>query len=146
MAVGGLVVVVGGLVVVVAEDGPDVDPSVAVVDVLGGLVVVVDGPRDAVPEVPGRGVVGRVTGGTPSEPAEDPGCSLATVTQMNAVAPPASTIAVLVSRLMRASVTARAVGENGSMPGLTPVRGWAPRACQRGGSRGPRRRKRTART
>jgi len=149
VVVGGLVVVVGGLVVVVvAEDWPELDPSVAVVvvDVVGGLVVVVDVPRIVVPEPPGCDVVGTVTGGTPLALAEDPGCSLATVTQMNAVAPPAITIAVLVSRLMRASVTARAVGEYGSIPRLMPVRGGAPPQCRRGRSRGPRPRKRTART
>ena len=135
MVVGGLVVVVvggivvevtGGLVVgvVVAAEPGELDPAfvvgAVVVVVVVVVLVVVDG---LVPTVPRCAVVGTEEGAGALAPADDPGCSLATVTQMNAVAPPASTIAVLVRRLMRACARARAVGEYMFRTRLTPDHG-----------------------
>jgi hypothetical protein len=60
--------------------------------------------------VRGLTVVGTEVGPGAFEPAEDPGCSLATVTPMNAAAPPATRTAVLVRRVTRACARARAVG------------------------------------
>ena len=149
MVVGGLVVVVvGGLVVVVVVTaGPvvgvviappvpaELDPPSAIVVVVVEVVLVVG---DAV--VPGDGctVVGSGEGAGALAPA-DPGCSLATVTQMNAVAPPATTIAVLVRRLMRACARARATGEFVSRPCLMADREKGVRALGRDRPRGPRR-------
>jgi hypothetical protein len=128
VVVGGLVVVVtGGLVVVVtgglvvgvvdAAEAGGLDPALVVV--VGGLV----------PTVAGWAVVG----------VDDPGCSLATVTQMNAVAPPASTMAVLVRRLMRACARARALGEYTFRTRLMPDHGEEALVPERVRTRGPRR-------
>ena len=85
---------VGGLVVVTSAE-----PVVGAVVVVDGVLVVVDA---AVPGVGGCAVLGAGDGaGALAAEEEEPGCSLATVTQTNAVAPPAATIAVLVKRLMR---------------------------------------------
>ena len=73
---------------------------------VGEVVVVVVRRRGS-----GCAVVGTEEGVGAFEPADDPGCSLATVTPMKALAPPATTIVVLVSRLMRACARARALGE-----------------------------------
>ena len=150
MVVGALVVVVtGGLVVVVvgalvvgvvvAPEPGELDPAfvggvVVVVVVL--VLVVVDG---LVPTVPGCAVVGTEEGVGALAPADDPGCSLATVIQMNAVAPPASTIAVLVRRLMRACARARALGEYMFRTRLMPSHGKQTLAPGRARTRGPRR-------
>ena len=137
MVVGGLVVVVvvvvaGGLVVGVTSD----EPVVGVVVVAGVVVlVVVDA---AVPGVTGRAVVATGDGAGALAPAEEPGCSLATVTQMNAVAPPAATIAVLVKRLMRACASVRATGECAFLPRVMAGRRTGSRARERGQTRGPR--------
>ncbi len=151
MTTGRVVVVVGGLVVVVvvgvvvtaglvvgvviAPPVPvELDPPLAIVVVVEVVLVV----GDAV--VPGDGctVVGSGEGAGALAPA-DPGCSLATVTQMNAVAPPATTIAVLVRRLMRACARARATGELVSRPCLMADREKGVRALGRDRPRGPRR-------
>ncbi len=109
VVVGGtVVVVVGGTVVgvlVVGVDVTGVAPPAA-----GEVVVVVGGTVVVVVDVVGA-VVGAVVGLGAVEAAEPPGCSLATVTPMNAAAPPATRTAVLVSRLMRACARVRAVGE-----------------------------------
>ncbi len=147
MVTGGLVVVVtGGLVVgvtvgvVVAVEPGELDPAfvvgAVVVVVVVVVLVVVDG---LVPTVPGRAVVGTEEGVGALAPADDPGCSLATVTQMNAVAPPASTIDVLVRRLMRACARARATGEYMFRTRLMPDHGKQTLAPGRGRTRGPRR-------
>jgi hypothetical protein len=105
VVVGGLVVVVvGGLVVVVGEPWGEIGPAV-VVGLVVGVVVLVGGGV----------VVGVVAGVEPGSgglvgAADAPGCSFATVTPMNAVAPPARTITVLVSRLRRACALARSIG------------------------------------
>ncbi len=135
VVVGGLVVVVGGLVVVVlagaalavgvvaGEEPPaEFDPA-AVVVVVVVLVDVVVG--EVVPDVDGCAVGGTEEGVGALAVDEDPGCSLATVTQMKAVAPPATRTAVLVMRLMRACARARAAGEYGRGRRLTPVQGRA---------------------
>jgi len=110
VVVGGLVVVVaGGFVVVVTS----VEPVVGVVVVVDGVLVVVVA---AGPGVAGCAVVGTGEGAGALAAAEDPGCSLATVTPMNAVAAPAATITVLVRRLMRACARARAIGECTFLP------------------------------
>jgi hypothetical protein len=141
VVVGGrVVVVVGGLVVgvvvvgVVAAGGlaagVEAAGVVVVVDVVGeggvaeGGVVVVPAP-----EVPGCAVVGTAEGDGAFEPADEPGCSLATVTPMKALAPPATTIVVLVNRLMRASARARALGEYRSRVRL--IAGRRGRCCVR---------------
>jgi hypothetical protein len=132
VVVGGLVVVVvGGLVVGVTS----AEPVVGVVVVVDGVLVVVDA---AGPDVGGCAVVGTGEGAGALAPAEEPGCSLATATQMNAVAPPAATIAVLVRRLMRPCAIARAIGECAFLPRVT-VDPWTARAHERGQTSGPRR-------
>jgi len=132
VVVGGLVVVVvGGLVVVVAS----AEPVVGVVVVVDGVLVVVDA---AGPGVAGCAVLGTGEGTGALAPAEDPECSLATVTQMNAVAPPAATITVLVRRLMRACARARAIGDCVFLPRVMPDRRTGARAHERGQTRGPR--------
>jgi hypothetical protein len=138
VVVGGIVVVVvvGGAVVGVVVAGAELVPPGEVVVVGGGLVVVVVG---VVTAVPGFAVVGTEVGLGAFEPAEDPGCSLATVTPMNAVAPPATRMAVLVRRLMRACARARAVGEYRSRPRLTTIRGRAAPAPARVHRSRPRR-------
>jgi len=108
VVVGGMVVVVGALVVGVLVAGAAPDPIGEVVVVVGGLVVVV--VVDVVAAGPGLAAVGTEVGLGVFDPAEDPGCSLATVTPMNAAAPPATRIAVRVRRLMRACARTRAVG------------------------------------
>ena len=118
MTTGWVVVVVGGLVVeVVVVDGlvvvTSAEPVVGAVVVVDGVLVVVDA---AVPGVAGCAVLGAGDGAEALAAAEEPGCSLATVTQMNAVAPPAATIAVLVKRLMRACAIVRATGECAVLP------------------------------
>jgi hypothetical protein len=136
------VVVVGGLVVGVVVASEPGEPDAAfvlgavVVVVVVVVLVVVDG---LVPTVPGCAVVGTVEGAGALTPADDPGCSLATVTQMNAVAPPASTIAVLVRRLMRACARARAVSEYVFRTRLMPDHAKQTLAAGRGRTRGPRR-------
>ncbi len=103
---GGLVVVVaGGLVVVVTSD----EPVVGTVVVAGVVVVVV--VDTAGPDVAGCAVVGTGEGAGAVAAAEEPGCSLATVTQMKAVAPPAATITVPVRRLILACARVRETGE-----------------------------------
>ncbi len=60
------------------------------------------------------GAVGAVGAGAGSGPfglADDPGCSFATMTPMEAVAPPARTIVVVVKRRTRARARSRAIGE-----------------------------------
>ena len=102
VVVGGtVVVVVGGTVVGVVVVGVlvmGVAPAAAagVVAVVGGVVV------GGVVVVDVVDVVGAVVGPGAVEAADPPGCSLATVTPMNAATPPATRTAVLVSRLMRA--------------------------------------------
>ena len=76
-----------------------------VVVVVGGLVVGVGAV--GLPVV-GAGVGAGDRGAV--EGADPPGCSLATVIPMNAVAPPATMIAVLVRRVIRAWTLARALG------------------------------------
>ena len=100
---GRVVVVVGGRVVVVVGGlvwGVVVDGALLVVLVVGGLGV------DVVsrPLLGAGGTAGarRGDGAGVFELADDPGCSLATTTPMNAVAPPATMTAVLVNRLMLA--------------------------------------------
>jgi hypothetical protein len=117
---GDVVVVVGGLVVGVVVIGAEPDPLGVVVVVVGGLVVVV---VDVV-----AAVVGTLVGLGGFEPADEPGCSLATVTPIKAVAPPATRMAVRVRRLMRACARARVVGENCSRPRLTRIRNRVARA------------------
>ncbi len=127
VVVGGLVVVVGGLVVVVGGAAPSrLDPPVVVV---GGLVVVV-----VLVDVTGAGLVagGAVEGAVP------PGCSLATVIPMNAVAPPATTTAVLVKRVIRTCALARASGVRRSRARLTGNLGVAARTLVRSRPSGPR--------
>jgi len=122
VVVGGIVVVVvGGAVVGVVVAGAELNPPAAVVVVVGAIVVVV--VVGVVAGVPGIAVVGTEVRLGAFEPAEDPGCSLATVTPMNAAAPPATRMAVLVRRLMRACARARAVGEYWPRPRLTTIRG-----------------------
>jgi len=139
VVVGGIVVVVvvvGGAVVGVVVAGAELEPPGEVVVVVGGLVVVVVVGVGVVTAVPAFAVVG--TEGA-FVPAEDPGCSLATVTPMNAVAPPATRMAVLVRRLMRACARARAVGEYWSRPRLTTIQGRAAPAPARVRRSRPRR-------
>ncbi len=125
---GRVVVVVGALVDVVVggavtgDDGVPVPPGPRVVDVVGGASVVV-------------GAVGAPGG---LDPADEPGCSFATTTPMHTVAPPASTTANLVSRLMRACADARARGEGWSGPRLTAFQGGTVPAPARARSFGPR--------
>ena len=110
-------------------------------DVTTGRVVVVVGGR-----VVGGGrvvvvvgvVVGTEAGVGALEPADDPGCSRATVTPMKALAPPATTIVVLVSRLTRACARVRALGEYRSCVCLTASRGDGAPASAPGQSRDPR--------
>ena len=111
VVVGGtVVVVVGGTVVGVVVVGVlvmGVAPAAAagVVAVVGGVVVggvVVVGGWCLWSTVVGAVVVGLGA----VEVADPPGCSLATVTPMNAATPPATRTAVLVSRLMRACARA----------------------------------------
>jgi hypothetical protein len=103
------VVVVGGLVVGVVVGGDVVGTAVVGVPAgTGGAVVgvVVGAAAGAVVVVVvGGGTVGGVV------LADEPGCSRATVTPMNAAAPVAARTAVLVSRRMRAWARARAIGE-----------------------------------
>jgi hypothetical protein len=140
VVVGGIVVVVvlGGAVGVVVVAGAELEPPGEVVVVVGGLVVVVV-VVGVVASVPGFAVVGTEVRLGAFVPAEDPGCSLATVTPMNAVAPPATRMAVLVRRLMRACARARAVGEYWSRPRLTTIRGRAAPAPARVRRSRPRR-------
>ena len=100
MTTGWVVVVVGGVVVVVVVVGevgdgappPEGTPLPVEPEMAGAVVLVV------LVEVVGAGV----TGGTVlGDGADEPGCSLATMTPMNAVAPPATSTANLVSRLTR---------------------------------------------
>jgi len=136
--VGGIVVVVvGGAVVGVVVAGAELNPPAAVVVVVGAIVVVV--VVGVVAGVPGIAVVGTEVRLGAFEPAEDPGCSLATVTPMNAAAPPATRMALLVRRLMRACARARAVGEYWPRPRLTMIRGRAGPAPARVHRSGPRR-------
>ncbi len=110
IVVGGtVVVVVGGVVVGVVVAGVELDAPGDVVVVVGGLVVVV--VVGVVAAVPGFEVVGTEARPGTFEAADDPGCSFATTTPMNAAAPPATRTAVLVRRLMRACARERAVGE-----------------------------------
>ncbi len=104
---GRVVVVVGGRVVVVVVGlvcGVVVDGALLVVLVVDGLGV--DGVLgvDVVSRLllcpGGTAGVRRGDGAGVFELADDPGCSLATTTPMNAVAPPATMTAVLVNRLM----------------------------------------------
>jgi len=135
VVVGGLVVVVvGGLVVVVAS----AEPVVGVVVVVDGVLVVVVVVVAAGPGVAGCAVVGTGEGAGALAAAEDPGCSLATVTPMNAGAAPAATITVLVRRLMRACARARAIGDCVFLPRVMPDRRTGARAHERGQTRGPR--------
>lgn len=123
---GCVVVVVGATVVEVVVGG-----------IVGGVVVTgaasagaVAGEGDPVePGAEGAGVdvvvvVGTVVGTAGEagafELAEEPGCSLATVTPMNAVAPLATTMAPRVSRLTRAWARARAAGEYRRRSRLVP--------------------------
>ena len=126
-----VVVVVGGLVVVVTS----AEPVVGTVVVVDGVLVVVDA---AVPCVAGCAVVGTGDGAGTLAEEEDPGCSLATVTQMNAVTPPAATIAVLVKRPMRACASVRATGEGAFLPRVMADRRTGARARESGQTRGPR--------
>jgi len=116
VAVGGIVVVVGWIVVV------------------GGGAVVPPDPA-APPALPAAVVVGVGTeaGVGPFGPPDDPGCSLATVTPMKALTPPATTIVVLVSRLTRACARARALGEYRSGVRLTASQGGSAPASAHGG-------------
>ena len=110
VVVGGLVVVVaGGLVVGVTSDEPVVG-VVGVAGVVAGVVVVVV-VDTAGPDVAGCAVVGTGEGAGALAAAAEPGCSLATVTQMKAVAPPAATITVPVRRLILACARVRETGE-----------------------------------
>ena len=124
-----VVVVVGAVVVIPAE------LVVGPVAVVGGVLVVVDA---AGPGVAGCAVLGAGDGAAALAAAEAPGCSLATATQMNAVAPPAATIAVLVRRLMRACAAVRASGECATLPRITTDRRTGVRARERGQTDGPR--------
>jgi hypothetical protein len=127
VVVGGrVVVVVDGLVVGVVAAGVVAAGVVVVVVVVGeggvGEVVVVVVPA---PEVPGCALEGTEEGVGAFEPVDEPGCSLATVTPMKALAPPATTIVVRFNRLTRACARARALGEYRSRVGLIA----GPRAC-----------------
>ena len=136
VVVGGLVVVVGGLVgwlVVVTS----AEPAVGTVVVVGDVLVVVV-PDTAGPGVPARAVVGTGDGTGTLAAAEAPGCSAATVTQMDAVAPPAMTITVLVMRLIRACTRARAIGELAPLPLVIADPKMGARAHERGQTQGPR--------
>ena len=142
VVVGGLVVVVGGEVVVVAAGGlvVEVAPTEPVEGVVVGagaddVLVVVD---EAPPVVVGSVVVGPGDGAGALAPAEEPGCSLATVTQMTAVAPPAATIAVEVRRLRRACACVRANGEPGLLPRVTADHRRGARAHERDQTLDPR--------
>jgi len=97
VVVGGLVVVVVGGLVVGVVDGTAVG-ELAVVGVVVVVVVVL-------------GVVGAGAGSRPFGLADDPGCSFATMTPMQAVAPPARTIVVVVKRRTLARARSRAIGE-----------------------------------
>jgi hypothetical protein len=114
------VVVVGGRVVVGRLVVGAVTPGAPGlgVEVVAGVVVGV---------VAGVVVVGTGAGAGAFEPAVDPGCSRATVTPMKALTPPATTIAVLVSLLMRLCARARPLGEYRSRVRLTGRRGAAGR-------------------
>jgi hypothetical protein len=130
VVVGGLVVG-GGLVVVVGAVGPPFVAAGAVVVVVGELVGGVVGPPVAGTGV-GAGDRGTVEG------ADPPGCSLATVIPMKAVAAPATMIAVLVRRVIRAWTLARAPGVEPSRPCLTRGRAIVRRVPRHGRSDGPR--------
>ena len=120
--VGGIVVVGATVVGVVVGVGapeliaPDVPPDPAVAGVEEAVVVVVVVGATDVVVVPGATVVvvPGVCGGGVVDAAEPPGCSRATVTPMNAVAPVARTIVDRVSRRTRVSARSRwrAVGES----------------------------------
>lgn len=140
VVVGGLVVgVVGGLVVGVGDPWGAIGLVVGVV--VGGAVVAV-----------GLVVVGAVAAGVdpgsggPVGAADAPGCSLATVTPMNAVAPPARTITVLVSRFRRACALARSIGVGRAGPRLMAIPALAERGRVRGRPIGPRCAQRTCRS
>jgi hypothetical protein len=141
VVVGGIVVVVvvGGAVVGVVVAGAELNPPGGVVVVVGAIVVVVVVVVGVVAGVPGLAAVGTEVALGAFDPAEDPGCSLATVTPMNAAAPPATRMAVLVRRLMRACARARADGEYWSRLRLTTIRGSAAPAPARVHRSGPRR-------
>jgi hypothetical protein len=126
VVVGGRVVVVdvGALVVGVGELWGAVGLVVVVGLVVGGVLGVVVGVG------PGSGAF---VGG-----ADAPGCSFATVTPMNAVAPPASTITVLVSRLTRACALARSIGVDWAGPRLMALPGPVERVRVRARPVGPR--------
>ncbi len=114
MTTGWVVVVVGGVVVVVVVVGevgdgappPEGTPLPVEPEMAGAVVLVV------LVEVVGAGV----TGGTVlGDGADEPGCSLATMTPMNAVAPPATSTANLVSRLTRSCARAGGRRKGGSV-------------------------------
>jgi hypothetical protein len=135
VTIGRVVVVVGatvvGVVGVVVVGATVVGVVGVVVGVVGVVVGAVDGELDAAPPlsaepdepttggtvVAGGDVVVVVAAVSPApEPdtgdgAEAPGCSRATTTPRNAVAPPASTTNVWVSRRRRCCASARVAGE-----------------------------------
>lgn len=99
---------------------PDVTTGRVVVVVGGRLVVgVVVGDGKVVGVVVGVLVVGTGAGTGSFGPADDPGCSFATVTPMHAVAPPARTIVVVVNLRTRACARSRSAGELPSRVRLT---------------------------
>ena len=120
----GLVVVVVGWLVVVVVGGAVVGGGRVVATGLVGTAGAAEDPCTPTPlvgVVVGAAVVDvvvDVAAGTAGSltacagtVAEDPGCSRATVTQMRAVAPPLSSRAVRVNRLMRICAAARDDGE-----------------------------------
>jgi hypothetical protein len=81
--------------------------------------MVVVGGRLAVGVAAGADVVGTGEGAGSFGLADDPGCSLANVTPMYAVAPPARTSVVVVNRRTRACARSRSAGEQWSRVLLT---------------------------
>ena len=138
---GGVVVVVGatvvdvvggGIVVGVVTSAPPAGTvagagAPAELDAAGAVVVVV-----AVVGI----VVGSNGGVGAFALADEPGCSLATVTPMNAVAPLATTKTLRVSRLTRAWARARAAGEYCRRSRLVPGGDRAGRSALRSRSFG----------
>jgi hypothetical protein len=104
VVVGGLVVVDVGLLVAGVGDTPETLGAVVGTEAGTGAGGTVVGVVLEVVAAAGAGS-GGFTGG-----ADAPGCSFATATPMHAVAPPARTIAVLVSRVIRVCTLARSLG------------------------------------
>jgi hypothetical protein len=142
VVVGGLVVVDVGLLVAGAGDTPET---------LGAGAVAVAGAVAAAGAGAGAGAGATVVGvvlevvaaagpgsGGFVEGADAPGCSFATATPMQAVAPPAITIAVRVSRVIRVCTLARSPGAAWAGPRFMAVLRVATQAPARDRPSGPR--------